>query len=204
MRTGKLTICLVLMVLMFVAVVEGVVITSFEELMGPAGQTLQMPLGSNLMIDFGAGPVSIVDAGLNEGSWHLGLLDAQGFVIGWAKNSAKQVPNWYGRLIGEYSSLLGVGNYPTNAVLVYDNLINGWTVSGGVVGSFTDLAEGDLFFWTTEIKFDGILGNMTAFSPYMGDGSTARIPDIIVMIPEPATVALLGLGFIGLRRRKTQ
>lgn len=145
-------------------------------------QPLSMDDGDNLMI-FNLGlEFSISEAEYEDGYWHLGLLDSEGYVIGWAQNLFKDDPDWpeyHGLLYGEYSSGLGYGNRPANAVLVYDKLNNGWDLINGTIGSPQDGAEGDMFYWTDGIDFDGVRGNVNAFSPY-GVLSYARIPHLSV------------------------
>jgi hypothetical protein len=171
----------------------------------PVVQTLSMNDGDNIMILDSGSPISISVAGYDEGYWHLGLLNSSGDVIGWAKNSIKEYDGYEGWLLGEYSSLLGANTRPTDAVLVYDKLDNGWYITddgdgGNAVGSNLDLAEGDLFFWTDEIYFDGTPGNMNAFSPY-GTIPYARIPEMVVVIPEPATLFVLCIGGLLLTKK---
>ena len=176
----------------------------FQELMilgdPPVVQTLNMDKYHSLKIRDNLGnEITVTAAGYGDGYWNLGLLNTSGNVIGWAKNSSP-VPGREDWLIGEYSSLLGNNNRPADAVLVYDKLDNGFNIIDGQVGSPQDLLEGDLFFWTNELYFDGVLGNMNAFAPYGVVAPYARIPEIT--IPEPATLLILAIGglFLGKKR----
>jgi hypothetical protein len=142
-----------------------------------------------------------------EGYWHLGLTGGpEGLVVGWATNSDKGWPGYGGYLAGKYSGSadygLSDGEKPLHAFLVYDSTGNGWDVLDGQIGSVQDLADGDLFFTEEDILFgpDKISGAVSLLPSYPSFG-TAILPSMTVMvIPEPATLIMLGIGGLLLRK----
>ena len=155
---------------------------SFQDISGSTGgQTIQMADGDNLLIDFGDGPLSIAQAGYLTGKWHLGLVDDEGYIIGWAWNGARDDDGWEGWFAGAYSYELGEGNRPSGAYLVYDALDNGFHIEAdtGLIGLAQDVLEGDLFFTEQDILFNGILGDIAQFSPY---GPNSTIPSMTLLI----------------------
>lgn len=196
----------ILLVVLFVGgTANALLVTSFSEIMAlddtMTVQSLSMVDGDNIMVQQLDGTFSsVVDAGYGDGFFHLGLLNADGFIIGWAKNSVKQYAGYEGCLAGQYSSVLGAHNRPTNAVLVYDALNDGWHVEGGIVGTVADVLAGDRFWWTDELLFNGILGDVSQFPPYGTLG--ANFPSIAIAIPEPVTLVFLSIGSLALFRHR--
>lgn len=197
------------------AVAGATLVESFSEVMAldspPVVQTLRMDTdfityADTLKVHVEDSDLPIIDAGYGGGYFHLGLLDSEGYTVGWASNDndlANQEPSVSGFLQGKYSSVLGYMNKPANVILVYDALDNGWHIDSGVVGSAQDLAEGDLFFWTNDMLFDGVRGDVMAFDPYGIANDYARIPSIVLSpIPEPATILFILGGGVLLRRKK--
>ena len=156
-------------------------------------ETLSMDDGVNLMVDIGGVTLGIVEAGYNVGDWHLGLFDEEGYIIGYAKNNYKEYEGYEGWMYGAYSSLLGIGNTPSNAVLIYDSLLNGWhaNTDTGVIGSQADLDEGDIFIPLQDIAFDGVLGGVHLMDPYVPTPEYLRIPQITALMPEPEHIVLV-------------
>ncbi len=175
---------------------ELIVMTNFRDDLnigtGPH-QTLSMDDGVNLMVDIGGVSLGIVEAGYNSGDWHLGFFDEDGYIIGYARNVWKDEPGYEGWMNGEYSSLLGIGNTPANACLIYDSTGNGWhyDTETTLLGTAQDILEGDLFFWTDELKFDGVLGGINLMGPYTATAATAIIPQITAIMPEPEHIVLV-------------
>ncbi len=161
--------------------------------MSQGSQTLAMVVGVNLVINIDGVDMGVVEAGYYSGNWHLGLFDSEGYIIGYAQNVQKAGVGREGRLIGAYSSLLGVGNTPTNVCLIYDSTGNGWgyDTETTLLGTDQDFLDGDLFFWTTDIKFDGVLGGVNLMDPYTATAETARIPELAVTIAAPEPVVLV-------------
>jgi hypothetical protein len=161
-------------------------------------QSLSMSDGDNLLFRVGGIDKSVADAGYGTGSWNLGLLNSDGYVVGWAANLRKGDEGFDGWLTGQYSgdTVCGLadGERPTNAILVYDALNDGWEFES---------PEGDLFFWTNQILFNGVLGDVSALPPYIAaNGGMAAILPSITVVPEPATLGLLCIGYGMLFRRK--
>jgi hypothetical protein len=110
-------------------------------------------------------------------------------------------------LIGYYSgsALYGLadGEKPVHAYLVYDSTNNGWDLINGQVGSATDLSQGDRFFNETNIVFGGVLGDVSKLPAYIANngGQPAISPEMTGVIPEPATITLLAIGGLLLRKR---
>ena len=174
-------------------------------------QSLCMNDGDNLLVRVDGVDKSLFDAGYLTGSWHLGLIDDRNYVVGWAKNSIKSWSGYEGWLTGDYSwsALYGLsdGEKPVHAYLVYDSTDNGWDLVGGQVGSEQDLLDGDLFFTEEDILFNGVRGGVAQLPPYTKfempypDDMNAYLPNMTVVIPEPATITILAIGGLLLRRR---
>ncbi len=81
----------------------------------------------------------------------------------------------------------GTGTAPTSDIVLVEN-----TGTSGVVGVFDNAAEGAIF------NVDGV--NMTLTYLYIA-GTDGLANDIALVIPEPATLALLGLGLLAFRRK---
>lgn len=207
-------IALIIILISIAGFAEGAVVTSFEEL-GDFWfvQDLHMNPGDNILIEITGVTQTIVEAGYDSGSWHLGLVNEHGYVVGWAFNAWSPYPDHEGWLTGKYSGSslvdewgnrigLAMGQKPSGAYLVYDALDDGWWFGNGQLGSQFDLDAGDLFFDQSLLAFNGVVGDMSAFGAFSTD-PVARIPAITV-IPEPLTFALLGLGGLFIRKTETE
>ena len=154
----------------------------------------------NLMIKNLDGSESIV-----SGKWSMGFV-AGTDLIGYADNAYPDFPGAGGWLAGGYNSLLGSNNHPTGLFLAYDSTGNGWDIIGGVLGSEQDLIDGDLFFTEDDILFGplGLQGDLGIglLPAYSAIGEVGILPHMVVVIPEPATLLLLGLGGILISKRK--
>jgi len=82
----------------------------------------------------------------------------------------------------------GTGTAPTSDILLINN-----TGTSAVSGVFDDAAEGTIF------NVNGV--NMALTYTYIG-GIDGLANDVALVIPEPATIALLSLGLLAIRRKK--
>jgi hypothetical protein len=80
------------------------------------------------------------------------------------------------------------GALPTGNIILINN-----TGTSGVTGAFDNIA------WGSTITLGGI--DYTLTKTYIG-GLDGLANDVALLIPEPATIALLGLGLLALRRNK--
>jgi hypothetical protein len=163
-------------------------------------RSLRMAFGDNLLVRVGGVDRSLLVAGYLTGSWHLGLTNADGYIVGWAKNSSKAYTGYEGWLTGRYSFVLGDGGRPSHAFLVYDSAdsgsTHGWDIIDGQIGSVQDLLDGDLFFDETDILFGqnelrGDLGGIELLPAYIvaSGGASAILPHMVVVtLPQHSTI----------------
>ena len=224
----RMIVTLVIVLIGMAGFAEAAVVNSFEQMGDFSGlngllQNLRMDTdwttyAVNLRVEISGIEMSLAEAGLDTGTWHLGLKNEHGYIAGFANNSndlANTEPSARGFLQGKYSgsATLGIdgnpvgfasGQKPFGAYLVYDALDNGWDIADGVLGSIEDINQGDIFFDESMIRFDGVLSDLSAFDAFDIDDH-ARIPEITaVIVPEPITITLFGLGSILIRKMKTE
>lgn len=160
------------------------------------------PVADNLMIRVGGVDMSLNDAGYGDGYWHLGLRDAEGYIVGWAKNSSGN-PLRKGWLVGEYSGSatygLADGEKPVSLILIYDALNDG---IGNVGGTTLYVGDDDLVFTEADILFNDVLGGVSMLPIYHGNGDPSILPHMVVVIPEPATLFVFGIGGLSLIRKR--
>jgi hypothetical protein len=85
-------------------------------------------------------------------------------------------------------SVTKTGALPTGNIILINN-----TGTNGIFGAFDNAA------WGSTITLGGI--NYTLVKDYVG-GADTLANDVALIIPEPATIALLGLGLLAVRRNK--
>ena len=85
-------------------------------------------------------------------------------------------------------SVTKTGALPTGNIILIDN-----TGTSGIQGAFDNVA------WGSTITLGGVAYTLT--NTYIG-GLDGLANDVALIVPEPATIALLGLGLLALRRNK--
>lgn len=233
MRTGKLTICLVLIVLMFGGVVEGgvegVEITTWKQYWptNPPYQIAVTDVGIYLHDILWLNP----DTGLIQPISEFESLSVRvGFFndyrpCGYLDLFDPDTDVLWGKYLIEYwlvggptYEVLGLGERPNGVIVTIDfspqtgfaidEYFNGAIVmnpdvlvyASGVITNIFNGGYGEIYFASTPSGEDFVLDALDRLVPC---GAFPQMSTIL-LVPEPATVALLGLGFIGLRRRKTQ
>lgn len=178
------------------ATLEPVVIESFHDFIvsNTGAQELRMeysPVVDKLMIrDFDTG----VDSPI-EGDWHMGLISyiSGGVeIVGYAENV------YEGFMAGSYYDGIEKGSRPDDVWIVHDG--NGDGIGMLYHDGTWVLGDDDIFYASDDILFgpSQIRGDVSQLPVYTGTNDDAILPHMIVAIPEPATLALLGLGSIGL------
>lgn len=223
----RMILTLIIVLIGMAGFADAAVVTGFEQMGDFSGlngllQDLRMDTdwttyAVNLRVEIVGIEMSLAESDMDTGTWHLGLKNEHGYIAGFANNNndlANTEPSARGFLQGKYSgsAILGTdgnpvgfasGQKPFGAYLVYDALDNGWDIVDGVLGSQGDLNQGDIFFDDSMIRFDGILSDLSAFDAFDTDDH-ARIPEMTaVIVPEPMTITLLGLGSLLILKTKT-
>ena len=206
-------------------------LTGFRDLIDTTGTTqtvenyldISIPSWGNLMIRDSEGVDSIVskdgyvdgEGDWNGDVWRMGFVnyidtDEDGiddvmFFGGYANND-NSLSNDNPSVLGGwctgrfYNSVFDSGEAVEDVYIVHDRLGDG---IGEVVGGQWTLGDDDTLYTTADIKFKGIQGDLSQMPIPTFIGDTAVLPHMVINpVPEPATVALLGLGALALRRKR--
>jgi hypothetical protein len=185
------------------------VVESFEYFMpswepGSNSRYMHMDYGDNLMIrDSDTGIDSVV---AKTGVWHLGLYEEVSGVLEFGAfantdNAYSDTFSGYeGWLNGyAYDSVFSTGESPDGALLVFDpdgGRMALYYASGAVV-----FDANVTLYWADDIEFDGVLGDIDSIVFSFAPGADVRIPSMVV-VPEPATMAILAFGGLAMLRRR--
>jgi hypothetical protein len=103
---------------------------------------------------------------------------------------------------------LGVGEKPSDYLFVADDDHDGiymWLKDGVLrVDDSQDNGHGvfDRSWWTDQIKFNGVLGGIDQMPPFVGATYWGPYLPSINLVPEPATVLMIGFGTLLMKKFK--
>lgn len=167
------------------------VLNGFADLVGTAGgsQYIQMDYSDNLMIRDSNGVDSAV---LKDGGvWRAGFVKYDGANMnfgGYANNdngysdNNPVAPGWcFGRF---YSHVFADGDTADDVMIIHDQLGDG---IGDVVGGVWTLGADDVVYWTEDIEFNGVQGDINELGPF-NYIDTKTLPHMVInpVTPRPA------------------
>lgn len=178
---------------------EATIINSFKDFNSSAHvRSVGMSSGTNLLLrDLLTFEDSIVE-GYNQ--WHMGFInyvESNAVVVGYADNKSNLYP---GKMYGEYfDEILNEGAFPEDVWIVHDGLGDGL---GYIEGGNWHMGDDDVLYDSQDILFglEQIRGDVGQLPMLVTSGSM-YLPQMII-VPEPSTIALLGLGALALGRKR--
>ena len=194
---------------------KATIVNGFADLVGTSGQSQVVQnyidygskTGDNLMIRDSNGLASTVS---KDGTdvWRIGFAKDMGGYInfgGYVKNENYWSDNFSDTLGGYcegrfYDHVFEDGDTADDVMIIHDRLGDGiGTIDNGEWTLGTD----DTPYWTEDIEFNGVQGDLSQLGTFTYTNGWKILPQMTIdAIPEPATVALLSLGALALRKRK--